>query len=456
MNDRNDVIAAVATGKVPCAIGILRLSGAGCAEVAGKIFTPDNGISLSDAPNRKLLLGTLRDRHGRVIDQAMAVCCRAPHSYTGEDTVELQCHGSPAMLSAALEALFCAGARQAGPGEFTKRAFLNGKMDLTQAEAVIDLIDAETADAAANAAGQLGGALLRKIEPVYDRMTDLCSHFHAVLDYPDEDIEDFGLDELTGTLEFADAELKRLLATYERGTFLKNGVRTVLLGRPNAGKSSLFNALAGFDRVIVTEIAGTTRDTVEETVRVGSVLLRLTDTAGIREAADRIEALGVERSEQAAQAAELAIFVCDGTLPLNDEDQRAMQAAKQAPYSLAVINKADQPLVVRPEDLPFETVLTLSALTGEHLQALIDCIEAWFGGETHCDGSLLTNPRQFGAITRADAALARAAAALRRGITPDAVLTDVEDAMQALGEVIGRTVREDITNRIFSRFCVGK
>ncbi len=456
MNEKNDVIAAVATGKAPCAIGILRLSGAGCAGVAGKIFTPDSGISLTDAPSRKLLLGTLRDRHGRVIDQAMAVCCRAPHSYTGEDTVELQCHGSPAMLSAALEALFCVGARQAGPGEFTKRAFLNGKMDLTQAEAVIDLIDAETADAAANAAGQLGGALLRRIEPVYDRMTDLCSHFHAVLDYPDEDIEDFGLDELAGTLEFADAELQRLLATYERGTYLKNGVRTVLLGRPNAGKSSLFNALTGFDRVIVTEIAGTTRDTVEETVRVGSVLLRLTDTAGIREAADRIEALGVERSEQAAQAAELAIFVCDGTLPLNDEDQRAMQAAKQAPYSLAVINKADQPLVVRPEELPFETVLTLSALTGEHLQALTDRIEAWFGGETHCDGSLLTNPRQFGAITRAETALARAAAALRRGITPDAVLTDVEDAMQALGEVIGRTVREDITNRIFSRFCVGK
>ena len=191
----SDVIAAIATGKSPCAIGILRLSGSGCAEIAGKVFTLDCGKPLSEMPNRKLMLGSLHDRQGRVIDQAMAVCCRAPHSYTGEDTVELQCHGSPAMLAAGLEALLSAGARQAGPGEFTKRAFLNGQLDLTQAEAVIDLIDAETADAAANAAGQLGGALLRKIDPLYDELTDLCSHFHAVLDYPDEDIEDFGLQE---------------------------------------------------------------------------------------------------------------------------------------------------------------------------------------------------------------------------------------------------------------------
>ena len=456
MNHYHDIIAAIATGKNPCAIGIIRLSGAGCAELTEKVFTLDCGLHLPDAPNRKLLLGTLRDRQGRVIDQAMAVYCRAPHSYTGEDTVELQCHGSPAMLAAALEALFAAGARQADPGEFTRRAFLNGQLDLTQAEAVIDLIDAETADAAANAAGQLDGALLRRIAPVYDRMTDLCSHFHAVLDYPDEDIEDFGSDELAETLQFARAELQGLLATYERGSFLKNGVRTVLLGRPNAGKSSLFNALAGFDRVIVTEIAGTTRDTVEETVRIGSVLLRLTDTAGIRDAADRIEALGVARSEEAARAAELAIFVCDGTLPLNDEDRRAIQAAKAAPYSIAIINKADLPLCVRPEVLPFETVLTLSALTGEYLQALTAWIEDRFGGAAHCDGSLLTNPRQFGAITRAAEAIGRAEAALVGGVTPDAVLTDVEDAMQALGEVTGRTVREDITNRIFSRFCVGK
>ena len=452
----SDVIAAIATGKVPCAIGILRLSGPGCAEAAGRVFTLRGGLPLAQAPNRKLMLGTLRDRQGRVIDEALAVYTRAPHSYTGEDTVELQCHGSPAMLAAGLEALLAAGARQALPGEFTRRAFLNGQLDLTQAEAVIDLIDAETAEAAANAAGQLGGALLRRIDPVYNDLRDLCSHFHAVLDYPDENIEDFGRDELAQTLRRAAEAVSALLSTYERGKILKQGVRTVLLGRPNAGKSSLFNALAGFDRVIVTEIAGTTRDTVEEPVRVGSVLLRLTDTAGIREAGDRIEAMGVERSEQAAREAQLAIFVCDGSQPPDAEDRRAMQAALAAPEHIAVINKSDLPLCISPEELPFDTVLTLSASTGEGLDALTREIARRFASDAHCDGSLLTNPRQFGALTQAQDALRRAQAALLAGITPDAVLTDVELAMQALGEVTGRTVREDITNRIFERFCVGK
>lgn len=452
----SDVIAAIATGKSPCAIGILRLSGDGCAEVAGRVFALRCGKPLAQALNRRLYLGTLHDRHGRVIDEAMAVYCRAPHSYTGEDTVELQCHGSPAMLASGLEALLAAGARQALPGEFTRRAFLNGQLDLTQAEAVIDLIDAETAEAAANAAGQLGGALLRKIDPVYNELRDLCSHFHAVLDYPDEDIEDFGLEELAQTLHRADGAVSALLATYERGKFLKQGVKTVLLGRPNAGKSSLFNALAGYDRVIVTDIAGTTRDTVEEPVRLGGVLLRLTDTAGIREADDRIEAMGVERSEQAARDAQLAIFVCDASRPLSEEDRRAMQAALEAPEQLAVLNKSDLPACVTAEELPFADVFSVSAATGAGLDALTAELTRRYGAQGGCDGSLVTNPRQFGALRRAKDALARGETALRGGMTPDAVLTDVEQAMQALGEVTGRTVREDITDRIFERFCVGK
>ncbi len=450
----NDVIAAIATGKVPSAIGIVRLSGEDCIAIAEKIFTPQNGKPLSQAPNRKLVLGTLCDRHGRVVDQALAVCARAPHSYTGEDTVELQCHGSPAMLSAVLEALFVHGARQALPGEFTKRAFMNGQLDLTQAEAVIDLIDAESADAAANAAGQLGGALLKKIEPIYSRLTDLCSHFHAVLDYPDEDIDDFAAENMSSVLADAKKELHVLLATYEQGRHLKHGIKTVLLGRPNAGKSSVFNALAGYDRVIVTDIAGTTRDTVEEPVRLGKVLLRLTDTAGIRQASDSIEALGVERSQKAAEEAELAIFVCDSAVPLTEEDERAIEAAKKAPRAIALLNKSDLEQVV--QELPFETVLSVSAQTGENMDELRRVLETWYADTANCDGSILTNTRQFGALTRALESIGRAETALKNGMTPDAILVDVEQAMQALGEVTGRTVREDITNRIFERFCVGK
>ncbi len=450
----NDVIAAIATGKIPSAIGIIRLSGEGCIQIAEKIFLPKNGKRLSDAPNRKMVFGSLFDRQGRLIDHALAVCARAPHSYTGEDTAELQCHGSPALLSAALEALFANGARQALPGEFTKRAFMNGQLDLTQAEAVIDLIDAESADVAANAAGQLGGTLLRKIEPIYTELTDLCSHFHAVLDYPDEDIEEFEIQTMSAVLKKAEDALRALLDSYERGRHLKHGIKTVLLGRPNVGKSSVFNALAGYDRVIVTEIAGTTRDTVEEPVRIGRVLLRLTDTAGLRDSGDRIEALGVERSQKAANEAELAIFVCDSSEPLNEEDERAIQAAKKAPHCIALLNKSDREQVVH--ELPFETVISVSAQTGENMDALRQILQERYADNASCDGSILTNTRQFDALTRASEAIVRAKNALKNGITPDAILLDVEQAMQALGEVTGRTVREDITNRIFERFCVGK
>lgn len=450
----SDIIAAIATGAQACAIGILRLSGEGCAAVAGRVFRLQSGVPLEEAPNRKLCIGTLYDRKGRVIDQALAVYTRAPHSYTGEDTVELQCHGSPAVLAAGLDALFAAGARQAGPGEFTKRAFLNGQMDLTQAEAVIDLIDAETADAAANAAMQVGGAMYRQINPLYEQMVDICSHFHAVLDYPDEEIPDFVLP--AQVLQEISDRLGQLLRGFERGKILRRGVRAVILGRPNVGKSSLLNALAGFERVIVTDIAGTTRDTVEQTVRLGGVLLRLIDTAGIHETADKVEALGVQRSEQAAQDADLALFVCDGAQPLEDADRRAIDTALSAPQAIALINKSDLPQKVLPSDLPFDTILEISAKSGQGLAQLEALISERYAGQVPCDGSILTNTRQAGAVERAQKAVDAALASLRAGITPDAVLVDVEGAMSALGEITGRTIREDITNRIFERFCVGK
>ena len=452
----SDVIAAVSTGMCVSAIGIIRLSGDGCASIADKVFTLNNGLSMEQAANRKQLLGKLFDKSGRIIDQCVAVYTRGPHSYTGEDTVEFHCHGSPAVLAAGLEALYRAGARPATRGEFTKRAFLNGQLGLTEAEAVIDLIEAETADAAANAAGQVGGRLQKTLMPIYNDLTDLCSHFHAVLDYPDEDIDDFRLEDYSATLRSNAKALYALLQTYGQGRILRNGVAAAIVGKPNVGKSSLLNALAGYDRVIVTEVPGTTRDTVEEVVMLGNTRLRLIDTAGIRDTDDRIEAMGVERSKKEAENADLVLFVCDGSAPLTEEDRDVMAVCADLPNAIALINKSDLGAKVLPSDLPFTTVIHVCAKTGEGLGQLADVVDELFAGNTPCDGSILTNARQFDAIARAYESMLRGLQGLQLGLTPDAVLTDIECAMEAMGEVTGATVREDISARIFERFCVGK
>ena len=449
-------IAAVSTGLSVSAIGILRLTGDVCAAVAGKVFTLLSGKPLDQAPDKKLMLGTLHDREGRVIDQCCVIYSRAPHTYTGEDTVEFHSHGSPAVLAAGLESLDRAGARPAGRGEFTKRAFLNGKLDLTQAEAVIDLIEAETADAAANAAGQVVGVLQRKLDPIYQNLTDICSHFHAVLDYPDEDIEDFGLEKYRDSLRSDAKALDALLRTYGQGRIVRQGVAAAIVGRPNVGKSSLLNALAGFERCIVTDIPGTTRDTVEEQVMLGNTRLRLIDTAGIRETGDTVEAMGVQRSREALDQADLVLCVCDGSQRLTEEDRAIIDLCLACEKTIALINKTDLGQAVQPSDLPFDTVIEICAKTGQGLDRLADTVDALFAGKLTCDGSILTNARQYDACRRAHEAILRSLQGLTLGLTPDAVLTDVEEAMEAIGEVTGATVREDITARIFERFCVGK
>ena len=449
-------IAAVSTGNTVSAIGIIRLTGDDCSAIAEKVFTPNNGVPLSQAPNRKLILGQLKDKHGRTIDHCCAIFSHGPHSYTGEDTVEFHCHGSPAVLSAGLEALYIAGAQPAQRGEFTKRAFLNGKLDLTEAEAVIDLIEADSAEAAANAAGQVGGVLQKKLAPIYDDLTNLCSHFHAVLDYPDEDIEDFGLERYEGSLKANQKALQNILSTYEHGRILKSGVAAAIVGKPNVGKSSLLNALAGYDRVIVTDIPGTTRDTVEEVVKVGGVKLRLIDTAGIRDTEDVVEAIGVERSRKAVENADMVVFVCDGSQPLTEEDEAIIDLCCDRENAVALINKSDLGQVVEPSDLPFMYVVEISTKDGSGMDQFADVVETLFDHDLPCDGSILTNTRQHDAIRRANDAIQRSLKGLRLGLTPDMVLIDVEQAMEAMGEVTGATVREDITARIFERFCVGK
>jgi tRNA modification GTPase len=454
----SDTIAAIATGNIVSAIGIIRVSGDDAIDVAERVFTPSKGGRLSERGDRQLIFGDLRASDGCVIDRCMCTISRAPHSYTGENTAEFHCHGSPVVLGLALESLFFYGARQALAGEFTKRAFLNGKMDLTQAEAVIDLIESDTAHAAKNAAGQLRGAIFRRVDEIYSELVDIMSHYHAVLDYPDEDIDEFDILKYKAVFCSAQSKLSALLQTYNHGKVMKSGVLTTIVGRPNAGKSSLLNALLGYDRAIVTEIAGTTRDTIEEALVFGGIKLRITDTAGLRSTTDKIEKIGVDRAIDAAKHADLAVAVFDGSSELTAEDREAIVAAKYAEKAIAVINKIDLPQLIDSDVIEenFDRICRISALNRTGLDILETSVAELFPAISTPAGEILTNARQADAIARALESLQAAERSIDSSCTPDIILTETENALNALGELTGKTVRDEVTARIFERFCVGK
>ena len=467
MSHSADTIAAISTPSGPGAIGILRLSGPRAVRIAQACFKPLGRKALADYPVRFLVYGDLLDSGGQPIDRCLCTYSRGPASYTGEDTAEFQCHGSPMVLSLGLQALFAQGARQAGPGEFTRRAFLNGRLDLTQAEAVGDLLEANSREGARHAAGRLAGALSQRIGEIYSALVDVMAHFHAVLDYPDEDIDPFTREELARTLDAQEGALRKLVASGARGFRLAQGLACPILGRPNAGKSSLLNALAGYDRAIVTDIPGTTRDTVEVQIQVDGLPVRLIDTAGIREGGDPVEQLGVERSWATLASANLILLVWDSSTPFTREDRRLLLECLNGADTILVENKCDLSAQPLPDlELPEELAehlhrVPISARTGaglDQLEAVMARLARDFFPQAQGDayGQLLTNERQTQAASRALQAVQRAQEALAAGVTPDALLTDVEEALEALGELTGQSVREDVTDRIFSRFCVGK
>ena len=391
----------------------------------------------------------------------MAVVFRAPHSYTGEDTVEISCHGGIYLTQKVLESVFLCGAMPAGPGEFTKRAFLNGKLGLSQAEAIIDLIDAQSMEGVRLAGAGARGMLKRAADEIYVLLRDAVSSTYAFIDFPDEDLTDLSVDELLEKIGIAKERLTALAKSYSVGKAVNEGIRCAIVGKPNTGKSSLLNCLTGEDRAIVTEIAGTTRDVLEETVSIGRILLRLADTAGIHGTDDVVEQLGVERSLRALSEAELVLAVFDGSKQLAAEDFDLAQHLRDVSCPIvAIVNKSDAGIVADVDALgvPFAKTVTVSAARGEGMDDLRAVIEGLFleGQIDYSTEAIVSNARQYAAICAAAEHVDRASDALENGYTQDIAGMDLELALSALAEVDGRAVTGDVVDTIFHNFCVGK
>jgi tRNA modification GTPase len=481
MRSAQDTIAAIATPVGESGIGVVRLSGPSALAAAQALFQSSKSVDLTASPSHRCYVGYLQ-LEGRRIDQAVVTLFRAPHSYTGDDIVEISAHGSPFILNQILDACVKAGARLAGPGEFTERAFLAGKIDLTQAEAVADLIRAKTDRAHAAALAQLEGRLAKKVCALRDRLLPLLAHVEVGLDHSDEDHDFLARERLSAQCLGVREEIDSILASARVGKILREGLRVALVGRPNVGKSSLLNALLKEERAIVTPVPGTTRDTLEETINWDGLPVVLTDTAGMRGSEDPVERLGMERSRKALQGADLVLGVFDASEPLSEEDTRLIEACAGKPF-IAVLNKIDLPAPVlsltpgpspngRGERsslsyqervaegrvrLPSPTV-HVSAKTGEGLEELVHAVKTWSlsGADSAAGAQWMINARHQTALTKARQALDHALEAARQGHYEECVALELQTALQALGEILGESSTEDLLDQIFSKFCIGK
>ncbi|MDA8169070.1 MAG: tRNA uridine-5-carboxymethylaminomethyl(34) synthesis GTPase MnmE [Nitrospiraceae bacterium] len=460
----NDTIAAISTPPGEGGIAIVRLSGPKALYIADGIFSS----SVKDGKKRKrpsaakshrMLYGFIADpATGEQVDEVLLSVMRAPNTYTREDMIEINCHGGGIPARKTLELVLNGGARLAEPGEFTKRAFLNGRIDLSQAEAVLELIQAKSAQAEKLALEQLSGGLSGKINAVRDGLADICAHMEAYLDFPEEGIEEKTEGQLKAGIEQARENLLALSRTYEEGRLIREGLKTAIAGRANVGKSSLLNALLGQERAIVTPLPGTTRDVISEYINIGGFALRIMDTAGIRRTEDIAEMEGVRRSRQAIEGADLVICVLDGSARLTDEDREVLEAA-EGKKRIVAVNKADLPRAWRPGESG--DCISVSAKTGAGLEALKERIRESFTSRAKdpaeaAPGAIITSLRHKTALERAAQALERGGGALSDGMPLEVVSIELRDALDALGEITGMVTTEDILRKIFDEFCIGK
>lgn len=452
-----DTIAAIATAQGMGGIGVIRISGPQARNIVGKIFCSPSGKRVEELGGYRALYGHISE-NGETIDEVVVLVFRAPHSYTGEDVVEISCHGGMYLTKRVLRAVLSAGASPAGPGEFTRRAFLNGKLGLTEAEAVMDLIGAHGRQAARAALAGHDGALHRRIEAVKQSLVASAAHLDAWADYPEEDIPAVETSALFQNLQLALHELSALLKGYDAGKVLREGLDTVIAGRPNVGKSTLMNLLAGCERSIVTDVPGTTRDVIEETVWVGEIALRLADTAGIHSTSDLVEQIGVNRAKDRLKMASLVLAVFDASQPLSEDDRNLIASLEGIP-AIAIVNKTDLASKIDMEYIGryMKHVVMISARTGSGLRNLQEELAALAGTqELDPSAGMLANERQYASASRALACVQEALDALESGMTLDAVTVSIESAVQELLELTGERASETVVEHVFHRFCVGK
>ena len=454
-----DTIAAIATGLVPSGIGIIRVSGSDAIRIVDDLFY---GADLSDAPTHTIHYGTIR-WNGELIDEVLVALMKSPRSYTKEDTVEIDCHGSPLVMQKVLEAVCQTGARLADPGEFTKRAFLNGRMDLSEAESVMDLIQAKTDYARKSSLSILRGSMKEKISELRKILLNRTAYIEAALDDPEHyDLSGFP-EELRKDVLIVQDEIDRILKNSENGRLLSEGIRTVILGKPNVGKSSLLNRLLGEERAIVTDIAGTTRDTLEEEILLDGILLKIIDTAGIQHTEDPVEKIGVEKAYDSIPDADLILFVVDASKPLTKEDHQIASLIKEQ-KAFVLRNKSDLPEIVSEDmlteqlTLSDKPVVTISSKTGQGMDQLKTTISDVFfhGNISFNDELILTNVRQKESFRNTKESLSRVLDSIEAGVPEDFYSVDLMDAYGQLGRIIGEKVEEDLINEIFSEFCMGK